>query len=660
MRRRNNKIQEFILPNGAKPTCAKIGKISPGVMVSGDNQMAVAFWNISKEKPLFLLNAQNTPQVASEVTSISFSATEREIFSGSSRGPISTWDIPTQKQQTILKGHTVSVTALTSFLSEDQNHLLISGSYDTNIKLWDLRQKACVNTFKGHNMQVNTVQVSPDSRWIASGSQDGLVKIWDISTFKVLSTFTLHDGPVTNVRFNPQELSLASASFDRTVKYWDLERFEVISSSRPEATPIQQICFDKEGKVIFSAAHESLKVWNIEKNDAILVDNVESAWRGIVDLALSDKNEALLGIAITQVYFGLWAVPLKSVNFDPSNANKEGNIAGYPGALNVKREPDVPTRPRPEFQVPTNQHLSPQNPFANAMAGYPSNDNRDVGVKKPAIPPERANAAPRTGEYLPPMANIQRPADNAMHPEPHYPRAHSLPEERPPSSYHPKEHSMSPPRQEHPSHMNEPPSMPMDEIVRPNTGDRGRIDQEYDRFMNERDSDRMINEAAPEAQNRPNSQLASMIIGPRDKPLGLNASSFLIEDESKHKTAEFDLINELLKEDSKFKGVMTQKLNYLKPILHWWNSNNIKSALNAIERINEPWVLNDVFNMVIQTNKLGNLNVEAITIFVAKSRILIESRFQVTREIVEVKKISLILKWDLILSEGHTSNSEMR
>eukprot|EP01017_Pseudomicrothorax_dubius_P012629 TRINITY_DN1530_c0_g1_i7.p1 TRINITY_DN1530_c0_g1~~TRINITY_DN1530_c0_g1_i7.p1 ORF type:complete len:356 (+),score=75.02 TRINITY_DN1530_c0_g1_i7:1250-2317(+) len=262
------------------------------------------------------------------------------------------------------------------------------------------------------------------------------------------------------------------------------------------------------------------------------------------------------------------------------------------------------------------------------MAGYPSNDNRDVGVKKPAIPPERANAAPRTGEYLPPMANIQRPADNAMHPEPHYPRAHSLPEERPPSSYHPKEHSMSPPRQEHPSHMNEPPSMPMDEIVRPNTGDRGRIDQEYDRFMNERDSDRMINEAAPEAQNRPNSQLASMIIGPRDKPLGLNASSFLIEDESKHKTAEFDLINELLKEDSKFKGVMTQKLNYLKPILHWWNSNNIKSALNAIERINEPWVLNDVFNMVIQTNKLGNLNVEAITIFVAKSRILIESRFQ--------------------------------
>lgn len=76
-----------------------------------------------------------------------------------------------------LKGHTVSVTALNTFANDDQSQMLISGSYDTNIKLWDLRSKNCVNTFKGHSMQVNCLQVSPDGKWISSGSQDGLVKV---------------------------------------------------------------------------------------------------------------------------------------------------------------------------------------------------------------------------------------------------------------------------------------------------------------------------------------------------------------------------------------------------------------------------------------------------------------------------------------------------
>jgi len=34
---------------------------------------------------------------------------------------------------------------------------------------------------------------------------------------------------------------------------------------------------------LFSAAHESLKVWNLER-DGSLLDNVESGWRGVLDL----------------------------------------------------------------------------------------------------------------------------------------------------------------------------------------------------------------------------------------------------------------------------------------------------------------------------------------------------------------------------------------
>ena len=37
-----------------------------------------------------------------------------------------------------------------------------------------------------------------------------------------------------------------------------------------------------------------------------------------------------------------------------------------------------------------------------------------------------------------------------------------------------------------------------------------------------------------------------------------------------------------MKDHTKFKGVMATRINHLKPVIHWWNSGNIKSAMNAI------------------------------------------------------------------------------
>ena len=71
----------------------------------------------------------------------------------------------------------VSVNCLAHFPNLDQRHLLLSGSYDSQVKQWDLRQKQAIAVFKGHTMQINTIQVSPDGRWFVSGSQDSLVKV---------------------------------------------------------------------------------------------------------------------------------------------------------------------------------------------------------------------------------------------------------------------------------------------------------------------------------------------------------------------------------------------------------------------------------------------------------------------------------------------------
>lgn len=54
---------------------------------------------------------------------------------------------------------------------------LASGSADTNLKLWDIRRKGCIFTYKGHSKAVNTLKFSPDGQWIASAGEEGAVKV---------------------------------------------------------------------------------------------------------------------------------------------------------------------------------------------------------------------------------------------------------------------------------------------------------------------------------------------------------------------------------------------------------------------------------------------------------------------------------------------------
>ena len=58
--------------------------------------------------------------------------------------------------------------------------MLVSGSVDTNIKLWDLRKWNCVQTIKSHTKPVNAIDISKSGEMIASGGCDGMIKVDNI------------------------------------------------------------------------------------------------------------------------------------------------------------------------------------------------------------------------------------------------------------------------------------------------------------------------------------------------------------------------------------------------------------------------------------------------------------------------------------------------
>ena len=75
----------------------------------------------------------------------------------------------------VLVGHSEKVTCLS--YSSDEFYLL-SGSVDRSIKLWCIRTKTILCSFRGHTRTIWDVHFSPSGYYLLSGSADGLAILW--------------------------------------------------------------------------------------------------------------------------------------------------------------------------------------------------------------------------------------------------------------------------------------------------------------------------------------------------------------------------------------------------------------------------------------------------------------------------------------------------
>ena len=80
---------------------------------------------------------------------------------------------------------------------------------------------ACQQTLEGHSRSVQSVAFSPDAKVVVSGSWDHTVKLWDTATGTCTQTLKGHNGYVQSVAFSPDVKVIVSGSWDHTVTLWD-------------------------------------------------------------------------------------------------------------------------------------------------------------------------------------------------------------------------------------------------------------------------------------------------------------------------------------------------------------------------------------------------------------------------------------------------------
>ncbi|VDD81722.1 unnamed protein product [Mesocestoides corti] len=160
----------------------------------------------------------------------------------------------------VLRGHTGSVLCL-----QYEGNLLISGSSDSKVRLWDLSTGECLHILDKHHEAVLHLRFR--NSVLVTCSKDRNIAVWDMGPYpkdiQLRTLLTGHRAAVNVVDFD--ERYIVSASGDRTIKVWKTDTTTV--------TPVRTLSGHRRGiaclqyrapYVVSGSSDFTIRIWDIE------------------------------------------------------------------------------------------------------------------------------------------------------------------------------------------------------------------------------------------------------------------------------------------------------------------------------------------------------------------------------------------------------------
>ncbi|XP_032358135.1 WD repeat, SAM and U-box domain-containing protein 1 isoform X2 [Etheostoma spectabile] len=199
-------------------------------LVSGASDGTLALWDFPSKKLHRTGAVSDTTMVA-----CSFSPCSQVFMSGSNYGDLRLWDLDMNQLLAEKNAHDLGVTCCTfapNILSGGQvvQFRLASCGQDSHLKIWAINKFSSggykmqlLHTLTGQSAPVLSCAYSSDGQLLVSGSVDKTVALYDANNAVLLYTLNQHERYVTACSFSPTLPLIATGSMDKTVNIWRLE-----------------------------------------------------------------------------------------------------------------------------------------------------------------------------------------------------------------------------------------------------------------------------------------------------------------------------------------------------------------------------------------------------------------------------------------------------
>lgn len=159
-----------------------------------------------------------------------------------------------------------------------KEQILLSGSKDTNIKLFDFSKASAKKAFKTYTdaVPITSMSVHPTGDYLLAGSENAAVRVIDLATcccFVSSRPSDHHTKPVTSVKYSSDARMFASSSKDGDVKVWDGVSGRCVQtiSRCHDGSEVCSVSFSRNGKYLLTSAMDSVvRLWELSTGRCLI------------------------------------------------------------------------------------------------------------------------------------------------------------------------------------------------------------------------------------------------------------------------------------------------------------------------------------------------------------------------------------------------------
>jgi WD40 repeat protein len=217
-----------------------------------------------------------------------------------------------------LKGHKSIVNKV---VISPNGNLVISGSEDSNVTIWDINTLQEIQNLKGHTYRVVDLAITPDGTQVVSVSDEGTCIIWDLATGISVKTIKSQGRSIFNVVITPDGKRAISRCGSNFWILWNLFSGKVINTLEWNYGPFM---LSPDGKMtLFGSGPRIGQFWDLDTKNEIITHKEHTSYVGAVSItpdskiAISgayDKNCIVWNLSTRKKIFSLRAHG-KEVNF---------------------------------------------------------------------------------------------------------------------------------------------------------------------------------------------------------------------------------------------------------------------------------------------------------------------------------------------------------
>ncbi|KAF5615142.1 Pwp2p [Fusarium sp. NRRL 52700] len=223
---RTRKLQKTITRFGDVARSGEIRK-DGRVLAAGDDTGKIQVFDVNSRAILKTWTQHKQP-----VWTTKFSPTElTTLLSASDDKTVRLWDLPSNDPTTTFVGHSDYVRCA-NFMPCTMSNMIVSGSYDSTVKLWDPRagSNSAVMTFK-HAAPIEDVLSMPTGTAVLAAAGES-ISVLDLVAARPLHMITNHQKTVTSLSLASNGRRLVSGGLEGHVKVFETTGWNVVSSTK--------------------------------------------------------------------------------------------------------------------------------------------------------------------------------------------------------------------------------------------------------------------------------------------------------------------------------------------------------------------------------------------------------------------------------------------